>query len=59
MNSQPKSFWSQYGRWLPGFIISAAAIYVVSRLTNWEELKLAFSSVQIGYLVLAETIFIT
>jgi glycosyltransferase 2 family protein len=58
MNSQPKNFWSQYGRWLPGFIISAAALYVVSRVTNWEELKLAFSSVQVGYLILAETLFI-
>jgi uncharacterized protein (TIRG00374 family) len=59
MNSQPKRFWSQYGRWLPGFIISAIALYIVFRVTNWEELKLAFSSVQIGYLLLAETIFIT
>ncbi|HTX79406.1 MAG TPA: lysylphosphatidylglycerol synthase transmembrane domain-containing protein [Longilinea sp.] len=58
MSSQPKSFWGQYGRWLPGFIISAAALYVVVRMTNWEELKLAFASIQVGYLVLAETIFI-
>jgi len=38
--------WRNTRRWLPGAIISLIALVTVFRLAHWEDLKLAFSTIQ-------------
>jgi glycosyltransferase 2 family protein len=48
--------WRNVRRWLPGAIISLIAFITVFRLARWEDLKLAFTTIQPLYLLLAVVI---
>lgn len=36
--------WKKIGRWLPGVLISAAALFALSRVVQWQDLVAAFKS---------------
>jgi len=42
VNDSPKRGLKQVGKWLPGLIVSAGALYVLFRVAKWEDLKRAF-----------------
>ena len=50
--------WRNVRRWLPGAIISLIALITVFRLARWEDLKLAFTTIQPLYLLVAVVISI-
>ncbi|HWQ46022.1 MAG TPA: lysylphosphatidylglycerol synthase transmembrane domain-containing protein [Longilinea sp.] len=45
MSSRSGRFWKQFSRWAPGIIISALAIYAVTRISDWDQLMAAFQRV--------------
>lgn len=46
MKQTSVGLWRNTRRWLPGAIISLIALVAVFRLARWEDLKLAFSTIQ-------------
>jgi uncharacterized protein (TIRG00374 family) len=52
------SLWRNARRWLPGAIISLIALVTVFRLARWDDLKLAFTTIQPLYLLIAVVISI-
>ncbi len=46
MKQTSVGLWRNTRRWLPGAIISLIALVTVFRLARWEDLKLAFSTIQ-------------
>lgn len=53
MSAQKKDFWRGAGRWLPGVLISVVALFVVLRLSSWEDISLAFEAVRPANLAIA------
>ncbi len=53
MNSQPKRTVKGIGRWLPGVLISAIALFVVFRLAQWDELGPAISRIPMPFVLVA------
>lgn len=51
--TRTRSLWQEARRWLPGVIISAVALFVLFRLANWQDLSLAFQSIQLVNLLIA------
>lgn len=51
--AQPRSIWRETRRWLPGVLISLVALIALFQLANWQDLSLAFQSVQLLNLVIA------
>lgn len=47
-----RSNWKKILRWLPGLLISAIAFYAVFKFVNIDDLKLAFSTVKPGFILL-------
>lgn len=41
-----KSLWRDVRRWLPGVLISAVALFALFRLASWQDLGMAFSTIQ-------------
>lgn len=52
------SIWQKMKRWLPGILISVIAFSVVINLSNWADLKTAFTGIQAKYLLFAGLILI-
>lgn len=46
------------GRWLPGLIISAIAIILLARFSNWSEVVDAISGMDLGWLIPAVGLFV-
>ena len=51
MKDSPKRGIKQLGRWLPGVIVSAGALFVLFRVAKWEDLKKAFVTADPLFLV--------
>ena len=47
-----KSGWKQLLRWLPGVLISGIAIYAVLKFINIDDLKNAFQTVKLGFILI-------
>ena len=47
-----KSNWKQILRWLPGVLISAIAFYAVLKFINIDDLKNAFHTVKLGFILI-------
>ncbi|EKD89506.1 MAG: hypothetical protein ACD_34C00010G0005 [uncultured bacterium] len=47
-----KSTWKQILRWLPGVLISAIAFYAVLKFINIDDLKNAFHTVKLGFILI-------
>lgn len=47
-----KSNWKQILRWLPGVLISAIAFYAVLKFINIDDLKNAFQTVKLGFILI-------
>ncbi len=58
MRQSSSGLWRNARRWLPGAIISLIALVTVFRLASWNDLKLAFSTIQPLYLLVAVVISI-
>ena len=58
MKQSSIGLWRNVRRWLPGAIISLIALITVFRLARWEDLKLAFTTIQPLYLLAAVVISI-
>lgn len=46
IQAKPKSIWKEASRWLPGVVISGVALFALFRMATWQDLALAFQSVQ-------------
>ena len=46
MSAKSNSLWKDARKWLPGVLISIVAVAVLFRLARWQDLKLAFASIQ-------------
>lgn len=57
MSTAIKTFWQKSRRWLPGVIISGAAIFLILRLAKWQDIGTAIQS--INPLVLAASFCFT
>ncbi|NMC79026.1 MAG: hypothetical protein GYA59_06675, partial [Chloroflexi bacterium] len=44
--STKKSLWRDVRRWLPGVLISVVALFALFRLASWQDLGMAFSTIQ-------------
>jgi len=51
VSESPKRGTKKLGRWLPGVIVSAAALFVLFRVAKWEDLKHAFLTADPLFLV--------
>ena len=58
MNAEGRSKFSGVGRWLPGLIISAIAIWLLFRFSNWQEVIQAISAIKLNWLFPALIIFV-
>ncbi len=58
MRQSSSGLWRNARRWLPGAIISLIALVTVFRLASWNDLKLAFTTIQPLYLLVAVVISI-
>ncbi len=56
MRQSSSGLWRNARRWLPGAIISLIALVTVFRLASWNDLKLAFTTIQPLYLLVAVVI---
>lgn len=51
--TKTRSLWQEARRWLPGVLISVVALFVLFRMANWQDLSLAFQSIQPFNLLIA------
>lgn len=58
MNAEGRSKFSGVGRWLPGLIISAIAIWLLFSFSNWQEVIQTVSSIKLNWLFPALIIFV-
>jgi len=58
LSTASNSMLKSLGRWLPGLIISAIAILLLVRFTNWPEVFSAISGIKLGWLIPAVGFFL-
>ncbi len=61
METVPSSRWQTVRRWLPGILISAAALFIVLRMIRWQDLKQAlasFNPLYVGIAVVLTILFL-
>lgn len=52
MTTPKKSAWKQIGKWLPGILISLAAIFAITRVVNWQDFVTAARATNPGFIAL-------
>jgi uncharacterized protein (TIRG00374 family) len=49
--SKARAFWRDARRWVPGLIMSGIAIYAILRLVSLDDLRIAFSTIRLVYII--------
>ncbi len=51
MKEKTSFSWREWGRWIPGVIISAIAIYAIFHLVSWKDLGTSFRSIRLVFVL--------